>query len=273
MSNARVEDHRFRFGANWLDFSRTVGADQLSESAKSLRRLLGRDDLAGQSFVDIGSGSGLFSLAARSLGARVHSFDFDEESVLCTTRLRERYFADDNGWKVEHGSILDREYVRNLGTFDVVYAWGVLHHTGAMRDALHGAAQLVAPGGVLAFALYHRTLMCPFWWWEKRWYSGASADAQRRARALYVALLRTAFFVTGRDFRSHVATYHSVRGMDFMHDVHDWMGGYPYESISAPEVDALMRPLGFTCVRATGTPLRTGIFGSGCDEYLYRRKD
>jgi SAM-dependent methyltransferase len=272
MSNARVGDHRFRFGANWLDFSRTLGADQLTEAEKSLRRLLECDSLAGLSFLDIGSGSGLFSLAARKLGARVHSFDFDEESVLCTMRLRERYFAGDSNWKIEQGSILDAEYVRNLGTFDVVYAWGVLHHTGAMRDALDGAARLVAPGGLLAFALYHRTLMCPFWRWEKRWYSGASADAQRRARALYIVLLRMAFFATGRDFRSYVASYHSVRGMDFMHDVHDWMGGYPYESILAPEVETVMGPLGFTRIRATGTPLTTGIFGSGCDEYLYRRK-
>jgi 2-polyprenyl-6-hydroxyphenyl methylase/3-demethylubiquinone-9 3-methyltransferase len=147
----------------------------------------------------------------------------------------------------------------------------VLHHTGAIHDALRAAARVVSPGGLLAFALYHRTLMCGFWRWEKRWYSGASLEAQRRARAVYVALLRAAFFVTRRDFQSHVANYHSVRGMDFVHDVHDWMGGYPYESILTPEVDALMRPLGFAPVYATGTPLTTGIFGSGCDEYLYRR--
>jgi SAM-dependent methyltransferase len=271
MSNRQVRDRRFRFGDNWLDFARTLSPDQLTEAERSLRRLLECDSLAGLSFLDIGSGSGLFSLAARKLGARVHSFDFDEESVFCTTQLRERYFAGDRDWTIEQGSILDDRYVRRLGTFDVVYAWGVLHHTGAMHDALAAATRLVGPGGLFGFALYHRTLMCRLWRWEKRWYSGASPQAQRHARALYIALLRTAFFIIGRDFRSHVANYHSVRGMDFVHDVHDWMGGYPYESILAPEVDALMRPLGFARIRATGTPLTTGIFGSGCDEYLYRR--
>src|SRR5262245_44223869 len=202
-----VRDRRFRFGDNWLDFARSLNANQLSEAERSLRRSLERDTLAGLSFLDIGSGSGLFSLAARKLGARVRSFDFDEDSVLCTAALRDRYFAGDGEWTIEQGSILDGEYVRSLGAFDVVYAWGVLHHTGAMHDALGAAARLVAPGGLFTFALYHRTMMCGLWRREKRWYSGASLEAQRRARAVYVALLRTAFFLTGRDFQSYVSNY------------------------------------------------------------------
>jgi 2-polyprenyl-3-methyl-5-hydroxy-6-metoxy-1,4-benzoquinol methylase len=271
MSNRQAQDRRFGFGDNWLDFARDLSANQVAEAENSLRRLLQRESLAGSRFIDIGSGSGLFSLAARRLGARVHSFDFDPASVLCTTRLRDLHFAGDGEWTIERGSILDGDYVRSLGASDVVYSWGVLHHTGAMHDALGAAARLVAPGGLFAFALYHRTLMCGLWRWEKHWYAGASPAAQRRARAAYVALLRARFVLTGRDFRSYVANYQSARGMDFMHDVHDWMGGYPYESILASEVDALMRPLGFARVHGMGTPLTAGLFGSGCDEYLYRR--
>ncbi len=270
MSNRQDQDRRFGFGDNWLDFARALSAGQIAEAEKSVRDLLQRDTLAGLSFVDIGSGSGLFSLAARRLGARVHSFDFDADSVLCTARLRERHRPDDPDWTIEQGSILDRDYVRKLGTFDVVYSWGVLHHTGAMHDALQAAAAMVVPGGLFAFALYHRTLMCGPWRWEKRWYAGASPDAQRRARAIYTALLRLRFRLTGSDFESYVANYRSMRGMNFTHNVHDWMGGYPYESISAPEVDTLMRRLGFARVHAMATPTTIGLFGSGCDEYLYR---
>jgi SAM-dependent methyltransferase len=269
--NRPVEECRFGFGDNWLDFARDLRAEQIAEAEASIRNLLQRDTLAGSSFVDVGSGSGLFSLAARRLGARVHSFDFDGASVLCTTRLRHQHFPDDPDWTVEQGSILDRSYVRKLGSFDVVYSWGVLHHTGAMHDALQAAAAMVAPAGVFAFALYHRTLMCGFWRWEKRWYAGASPAAQHRARAVYTALLRLRFRLAGQDFESYVANYRSMRGMNFAHNVHDWMGGYPYESISSSEVETLMQRLGFARLQGMATPTTIGFFGSGCDEYLYRR--
>jgi 2-polyprenyl-6-hydroxyphenyl methylase/3-demethylubiquinone-9 3-methyltransferase len=264
-------ERRFEFGDNWLDFARGIGAEQIEEAEHSLRTLLRRDTLAGQSFLDVGCGSGLFSLAARRLGARVHSFDYDRSCVRCAQELRQRHFPDDPGWQVEHGSILERGYVGGLGSFDVVYAWGVLHHTGAMNEAIANAASLVAPDGLFAFALYHRTRLCSLWRAEKRWYAGASVEAQRRARAIYVALLRLRFLLTGGDFESYVANYKTMRGMNFSHNVQDWMGGYPYESISAPEVDTLLQQLGFGCVHRMNTPVTIGLFGSGCDEYLYRR--
>jgi len=271
MSKAYEESSRFAFGENWLDYANSLDAARIGEAEQSLRRLLQADTLADVSFLDVGSGSGLFSLAARRLGARVHSFDSDQASVLCTRRVRDLYRPDDRDWTIEQGSILDPDYISRLGAFQIVYSWGVLHHTGAMHQALQAAASLVAPKGLFAFALYRRTLMCGLWWWEKRWYSGASRKAQRRARAVYLALLRAAFLVTRRDFRAYVENYQSKRGMDFFTDVHDWMGGYPYESILAPAVEALLRPLGFARVHATDSRLTTGIFGSGCDEYLYRR--
>jgi 2-polyprenyl-6-hydroxyphenyl methylase/3-demethylubiquinone-9 3-methyltransferase len=149
----------------------------------------------------------------------------------------------------------------------------VLHHTGDLLGAVGRAAALVAPGGQLAIALYRPTRLDRFWIAEKRWYAAAGPRGQRTAQAVYVALLRARFLLTGKSFKAYAESYHA-RGMDFRHDVHDWLGGYPYATLGAAEVEALMASLGFAKVRefAVSRSARPiGVFGSGCDEYVYRR--
>jgi 2-polyprenyl-3-methyl-5-hydroxy-6-metoxy-1,4-benzoquinol methylase len=272
IGNHKLADEvRFGFGENWSSFLHQLDDDRIIEAEKSIQSLLGHQRLDGLSFLDIGSGSGLFSLAARRLGARVHSFDYDPASVDCTTRLRTRYAPDDPDWKIEHGSALDAKFVEQLGTFDIVYSWGVLHHTGDMYRALELAGTRVAPGGFAVFALYRKTRLCRAWTIEKRWYAAASPIAQKVARTTFIGLMRLAYFFSRRDFATHVERYKSARGMDFYHDVHDWLGGYPYESISPAELAAVMLSDGFEHVRSVTRPYSTGLFGSGCDEFVYRR--
>ena len=142
-----VEGARFQFGKNWKRFVPLLTEERIRKAELSLKDTLSCDDLKGKSFLDIGSGSGLFSLAARHLGARVHSFDYDPESVACTTELKAKFYPDDPQWTIEKGDILVREYVSALGSFDIVYSWGVLHHTGDMWRALDYAAVPVEEGG------------------------------------------------------------------------------------------------------------------------------
>ena len=264
----RQESH-FAFGKNWASYASLVTEAEIAEAVAGLRRLAG-DDLAGRRFLDIGVGSGLHALAALRLGApEVVSFDIDPDSVATARTLLETHAPSGARWRVEERSVFDADPA-SLGRFDVVYSWGVLHHTGDMDRALRTAAALVAPGGRFVFALYRRTRLCWLWKIEKRWYATAGERAQRRARGVYVALMR---LLHPRSFATHVATYRSHRGMDFEHDLHDWMGGWPYESISPADVDRLMQGLGMRRVRAFaqegGTPL--GLSGSGCDEYVYER--
>src|SRR5262245_35300500 len=131
-------DH-FEFGANWSRFLATVNEDRIAAAVGSLQKMLAIPSLDGRTFLDVGSGSGLFSLAAHRLGARVVSFDYDPQSVACTQQMKQR-FADQTNWHVTHGSALDEEFLQRLGSFDVVYAWGVLHHTGQMWRAIECVA-------------------------------------------------------------------------------------------------------------------------------------
>ncbi len=266
-----ANETRFEFGENWQCFLARISEERIREAERSLKSLVEYDDLRGLTFLDVGCGSGLFSLAARRLGARVRSFDYDRNSVACAQALRARYSECETDWQIEQGSVLDHDYVKSLGIFDIVYSWGVLHHTGAMFEAIEQAAKCVKLGGLFALALYRKTRLCGAWKREKRWYSAASPQAQAAARRLFITLLRARFLAKGQSFGDYVSKYRSRRGMDFETDVHDWLGGYPYESILRGELEDFMRRRGFAAVQAIAQPYSTGMFGSGCDEFVYRR--
>ena len=263
---------RFAFGQNWQRFLSLLDESRISRAQESLRQMLEVSDLHGRTFLDIGCGSGLFSLAARRLGARVHSFDYDPQSVACARELRARYFPEDANWRVEEGSALDTEYLTGLGAFDVVYSWGVLHHTGAMWRAIDRAASMVAADGLLALALYRRTPLCGLWRIEKRLYARAPRWAQSVIRGLFKIAYVMALAASGRNPCRYIAAYVGNRGMDWRHDVHDWLGGYPYESVRPVEVKRRLAATGFETVKIKEThPPLAGLLGTGCDEFIARR--
>ena len=270
-----AQESHFAFGKNWAEYAEKIGEFEIKEAVDGLSRLLGEERLAGKRFLDIGCGSGVHSLAALILGAaEVVALDIDPDSVATTRAVLGRHFPDGN-FKVEHLSVIDLKPTE-LGKFEVVYSWGVLHHTGDMYRAVRNAASLVADSGIFVCALYRKTWMCRLWKMEKHWYAHTSQTAQSFARIVYLLAFRLGFLLTGRNYNHYVQLYHGKRGMDFYHDIHDWMGGWPYESISPEKVRQLMHGLGFSEVRTfvkrgrlLGRSL--GIFGSGCDEYVYLR--
>lgn len=256
---------RFEFGKNWSRFLATLTETRILAAEESLRTMLEVENLDNKRFLDIGSGSGLFSLAARRLGASVHSFDYDPNSVACTKELRRRYFPEDNRWVVEEGSALDANYVRSLGEFDVVYSWGVLHHTGQMWTGLENARYPVALGGKLFIAIYNDTgSQARRWLWIKKTYNELPGFLR----------LPFAMVVSAPDelkYRIHsvLSPQRNVnrRGMSRWYDMIDWVGGYPYEVATPDQIFDFYKERGFQL-----TKMKCGGVGLGCNEFVFLRK-
>lgn len=258
----------FPFGKNWRSFLSRLDDGRIDESMVAIRDSLRLESMAGLRVLDIGSGSGLSSLAMHRLGADVTSFDYDDESVACTQELRERFAPGDARWRVMQGSVLDADFMRALGRFDLVYAWGVLHHTGRMWQAVEHAAACVAPGGRLLLALYNdQGWRSRAWWWIKRTYC-AGLPGRLLVGGVFYPLFT--LYALGLDLRNrqwpgmHARTYRRNRGMSLRHDWRDWLGGFPFEVTRADELSPRLAFAGFELERARTTR------GWGCSEFVYR---
>lgn len=260
---------RFEFGKNWESFSRSIDDESIRRAEDRLANLLGTRDLSGRTFLDIGCGSGLHALAALRFGAaQVTAIDLDPNSVATTQAVLSKFWNRSN-FVVRQLSVFDLE-TASFGDFDIVYSWGVLHHTGNMPRAIQCAARRVKPGGLFAVALYGKTRYCGIWTRIKRWYVNASPAEQARAEGWYVRLFGFYLLLRGKRLRTHIANYKNKRGMDFYHDVRDWIGGYPYESITPSELTHLLAAENLTLLKQN-VRKRSGLFGSGNDEYLFRK--
>lgn len=265
-------ENRFAFGDNWLRFLSVLDDERICEAEASLREMLDIETLSGERFLDIGSGSGLFSLAARRLGAQVHSFDYDPQSVACTEELRRRYFSDDPNWHVEQGSALDATYLDQLGKYDVVYSWGVLHHTGAMWLGIENAIGRVAGGGQLFIALYNDQGIKSHLWWLIKYLYNKLPRPLNTVYAYFLGLVTNLLNILKYTLKLKPMTairplleYKKRRGMSVMHDLIDWIGGLPFEFVRYDVLEEYMRARGFKLVHGKQA---TSL---GCHQMVFRK--
>lgn len=238
--------NRFAFGENWKDFvDNYFDEDRLMAARTSLEEAFRLSDLNGKTFLDIGCGSGMYSYSAYQLGAeRIVSFDYDEDSVECCTYLREEAGNPDN-WEVMQGDALDDEFMSDLGKFDLVYSWGVLHHTGELFHGIENAMDAVAGGGKLYLAIYNKVterklqnLQFTSKDWEriKRFYQDAPKPVKRLFEVGFVVGWVYLTLKRGQNPVKEWRAHEQWRGQSMHVDRTDWLGGLPYEYATVDEV-------------------------------------
>jgi len=275
------EDH-FEFGKNWSHFLSTLDDQRIADATRSVQFLLHAESLAQKRFLDAGSGSGLFSLVAHRLGADVTSFDLDSNSVACTRTLKGRYSPTAKNWAVLSGSLTDQTFLSTLGQFDVVYCWGVAHHTGAMWTCIENLTALVKPGGSIVLAIYNdQAYVTKIWQGVKQLYQrlprflrplyvagiGALTFLKRFSVTLLACLLRLVTLRNPLVPFLNWARESQARGMHGWYDLVDWVGGWPFEVAPPDAIFRFMRDRGFTLRELTTCS------GHGCNEFVFLRRE
>lgn len=272
MSDALKHDAQthFEFGKNWARYGQTITEDDIAISRDNLQRLLGLDDLSGKRFLDIGCGSGIHALSALKLGAEsVRAVDIDEDAVATAKGVLAANWTEPNV-EVAQANIFEAS-AEEWGQFNVVYSWGVLHHTGDMWGAIRNAAALVKPGGIFAIAIYRKTGFCGFWRWEKALYTRLGKLYRGPVIALYILLRALRDLLRLRNPLRKIRGHNRKRGMKWYTDVIDWLGGYPYESATPKEIQDFVEPLGFRLEQSFKVKPKSGVLGTGNAEYQFRK--
>lgn len=231
-----LKNERFEFGKNWRNFLKKLNTSRIEIAELSLVAMLSKEKINGQTFLDIGSGSGLSSLAAKNLGANVTSFDYDESSVWCTNELKHKFYPNDKKWEISQGSILDKKFLNSLGKFNIVYSWGVLHHTGSMFEAIDNSIKLLEDGGLYFIAIYNdQGMKSKIWWFVKFIYNNLPNLLKKPFAFLsgfclqLLMLIKYTFKLKPMLIINPILNYKKKRGMSMVSDILDWYGGFPFE--------------------------------------------
>jgi 2-polyprenyl-6-hydroxyphenyl methylase/3-demethylubiquinone-9 3-methyltransferase len=262
----------FEFGENWLGFAtKSLDTAKADQARKDFDQLIDGIKLAGKSFLDVGFGQGLTLLAAAERHAKVVGLDLDPKCVQAV-KSSHVFFptVEMRSISIVSGSILDKKTLQTLahsspqsdGLYDIVHAWGVLHHTSDMKRAITNCARLVRKNGILIIAIYNRHWTSPIWHGIKKVYNLSNRRTKRAMVLILFPVIYAAKWVV-----THRNPTEMTRGMDFWFDVVDWVGGFPYEYAATDEIESMLAGLGFytLSVRPANVP-------TGCNEFVLKKK-
>ncbi len=248
---------KFNFGNNWQNFlDNKLDEERINIAEKSLIEFSIKKAKKNQTFFDAGSGSGLFSLAAKKLGFKVFSIDIDKESVNCTKFLKKKFYNNDKNWKIFHGSVLNKKILDKIPNFDVVYSWGVLHHTGQMWVALDNCIRKVKPNGKLFIAIYNdQGLRSRIWWIIKYIFNFLPSFLSKIYFLIVITILyffiiiKKILLLDLKSFFDYILHVKKNRGMSFYFNMLDWIGGFPYEYSSFENLKQYCENKGFKVIK------------------------
>lgn len=254
----------FNFGKNWEEYSfKKLDHVRLEQAMNSILDLLTEEEIKAKSFLDVGCGTGIFSIAARKLGAyRVVGVDINPKCIEVAQKNSKYFLETTSQPEFRVASALDSEALENLGRFDIVYAWGSLHHTGNMDEAIRNTAKRVEQNGKFILAIYNRHFTSPVWKFIKWFYNVVPGFIKTIMIYTFWAIILTAkSAVTKRN------PFKMERGMDFFYDVVDWVGGYPYEYATIQEIKDFVQTHGFKIIKTIPAKVPTG-----CNEFAFIKK-
>jgi ubiquinone/menaquinone biosynthesis C-methylase UbiE len=124
----------------------TVGPD-----GRPFSRFVDFDALRGKRVLEVGCGSGFAVQLFAEAGAQTSARDLTDWAV-DTTRTRLAAFGLEADVATGDGESLDFPDA----SFDLVFSWGVIHHSSDMHRALGELVRVLRPGGDLVLMVYNR---------------------------------------------------------------------------------------------------------------------
>jgi ubiquinone/menaquinone biosynthesis C-methylase UbiE len=135
----RIEDYRYNVYATWM------------------KGAIGFDSYSGKRLLEVGCGTGTDLLQFARGGSRVVGVDLTPRSIEIT---RQRFRVYDLDGEFAIGDAENLAFPDN--SFDVVYSFGVIHHTPDTRRAVSEFHRVLKPGGRAIVMLYNRASL--YYW-------------------------------------------------------------------------------------------------------------